>query len=388
MKRIVLLGSTGSIGRQALDVVRACRSQCTITGIAARSRIDEVRRQIKEFRPRIVSLWNEKDARELRAWCRKQHVPCEVVYGPEGLIQAATFSSADLVLSSVVGAVGLPPLMAAIRAGKDIALANKEALVVAGSLVMSEVKKRGVALLPVDSEHSAIFQCLKNEPSHAVSRIILTASGGPFYRSTKNHRDITVSDALDHPTWDMGPKITVDSASLMNKGLEAIEAHHLFQLPLKQVDIVIHPQSIVHSLVEFVDHSVLAQLSWPDMRLPIQYALTYPERIPSALRPLDLIKAKCLQFDRPDFRKFKCLTLALAAGTAGGTMPAVMNAANEVAVEFFLKKMIRFSDIPKVIEKVMNGHKNKTRPALDEILAADAEARLQAQRSARKYCTA
>jgi 1-deoxy-D-xylulose-5-phosphate reductoisomerase len=296
----------------------------------------------------------------------------------DGLMTAAQMES-DVVVSAVVGAIGLKPLVAAIRSRRTVALANKEALVVAGDLVMKEARRHGATILPVDSEHSAIFQCLKDESHDEVNKILLTASGGPFYRSKKSSAAITVTDALAHPTWMMGKKITIDSATLMNKGLEAIEAHHLFNVPLDRIEIVIHPQSIIHSMVEYVDGSVIAQMSLPDMRLPIQYAITYPARKPAPVQRLDLLQGVTLQFDRPDFKRFPCLGLALEAGLTGGTMPVVMNAANETAVNLFLNEKISFNDIPRIIERVMHSYSAKKNPDLDEIIAVDTEARLKAE---------
>ncbi|MGA2090612.1 MAG: 1-deoxy-D-xylulose-5-phosphate reductoisomerase [Endomicrobiales bacterium] len=380
MKKIVILGSTGSIGTQALDVVRLHPQYFSVVGLAGRSNVSLMKRHIKEFRPRIAAVWSDEDAADLSGWCKKLRLTTRIVSGLPGLLSVARLASADIVLSAVVGSIGLEPLMAAIAAGKTIALANKEALVVAGELIMAAAQKNGVTILPVDSEHSAIFQCLKNEKKSAVRRIMLTASGGPFYRCSKNPADITVDDALNHPTWKMGKKITIDSATLMNKGLEAIEASHLFGVGLDRIDIVIHPQSIVHSLVEYVDHCVIAQMSLPDMRLPIQYALSYPDRMPSSVRPLDLSALGGLTFDVPDFRRFPCLDLALSAGKRGGTMPAVMNAANEVAVGRFLNGDIRFTDIANIISSAMKSHRVVRRPELSEIIAADAEARVVAQK--------
>jgi len=375
MKKICVLGSTGSIGRQALDVVRHLPGRVKISALTGHSNLDLLKKQITEFRPEAASIWSEVSAAELRAWCRSKGFRTSVSSGEAGLIDAVECGSSQLVLSSVVGSAGLRPLMAAIKLGKDIALANKEALVAAGSIVMSEAKRRGSCILPVDSEHSAIFQCLKNEDHASVRRIFLTASGGPFYRSRIKPSRITVKDALAHPTWDMGPKITVDSATLMNKGLEAIEAHHLFGVKLANIQIVIHPQSIVHSMVEFIDSSVIAQLSNPDMRLPIQYALTYPARLRSSVKKLDLAKIGSLDFSGPDFGRFPCLGLALEAGKEGGTMPAVMNAANEAAVGLFLREKISFTAIPAVIRKTMDRHAKKNNPSIEHILAADSWAR-------------
>lgn len=383
MKRIGVLGSTGSIGRQAADVARRLKGKVRVSALSAHSSLPALKAQIREFRPEFASIWEPEAALELKAWCRKNGIRTEIGHGLTGLVEAAGRPGIDMVLSSVVGSVGLKPLMEAIRRGKDVALANKEALVVAGGIVMGAAAKRGVDVLPVDSEHSAIFQCMKGEKKSAVRRIFLTASGGPFYRSRKPHSRITVRDALAHPTWDMGPKITVDSATLMNKGLEAIEAHHLFGVPLKDIQIVIHPQSVIHSMVEFEDSSVIAQLSNPDMRLPIQYALTYPERLATGVRKLDPAAVGKLEFFEPDLDRFPCLALALRAAELGGTMPAAMNAANEVAVSLFLRKRLSFAGIPKVIARVMKAHKNTRKPALDEIFDADAWARAKAAEAAR-----
>jgi 1-deoxy-D-xylulose-5-phosphate reductoisomerase len=384
MKKICILGSTGSIGRQALDVVRHLSGALKISALTAHSNLRMLKTQISEFRPEAASIWSEDSANELRAWCRAKGFRTSISSGEAGLIEAVECGSSRLVLSSVVGSAGLRPLMAAIRLGKDIALANKEALVIAGSIVMSEAKRRGSAILPVDSEHSAIFQCLKNEDPGSVRRIFLTASGGPFYRSRIKPSKITVKDALAHPTWDMGPKVTVDSATLMNKGLEAIEAHHLFGVKLENIQIVIHPQSIVHSMVEFIDSSVIAQLSNPDMRLPIQYALTYPLRLRSSVKKLDLAKIGSLDFSSPDFGRFPCLRLALAAAKEGGTMPAAMNAANEVAVGLFLRGKLSFAGIPILIRKTMDRHVKKNTPSIEHILAADSWARSAAAAIAAK----
>jgi 1-deoxy-D-xylulose-5-phosphate reductoisomerase len=328
-------------------------------------------------------VWEETAALELKKWCVENHLKVQVLHGHEGLISAAVYKPVTLVISAVVGAAGLVPLLKAIDAGKNIALANKEALVAAGDIVMKRALQKGVDVIPVDSEHSAIFQCLGKCSRNSISKLILTASGGPFYRSNKKPASITVAEALAHPTWVMGKKITIDSATLMNKGLEAIEAHHLFGVPMDKIEIVIHPQSIVHSLVEFVDGSVLAQLSNPDMRLPIQYALTYPERVKSPVKQLDLSK-RALEFFKPEFKKFPCLQLALRAASTGGTMPAAMNAANETAVNAFLAEKIGFAEIPKVISKVMASHKVKRSPALKDILAADSEARELAEKIIQK----
>lgn len=375
MKNLVILGSTGSIGTQVLEIVKNQNKKYTIAALTTHSNLELFKKQIKKFNPEIVSVWEENKALELKEWIHRQQLKVKVFYGINGLIEAATYSKANLIVSSVVGAIGLEPLLAAINCKKNIALANKESLVVAGDLIMSQARKKNVHIIPVDSEHSAIFQCIKNENKAAIKRVLITASGGPFYKSKKDFSKITVEDALAHPTWVMGKKITVDSATLMNKGLEAIEAHHLFDIPYEKIDILIHPQSIVHSLVEFVDGSVLAQLSKPDMRLPIQYALSYPERNVSQVQQLDLTKIKRLDFDSPDFDRFQCLNLALKAGIAGGTLPVAMNAANEVAVHSFLDKKLNFADIPFIIEKVMSSHKINKNPSLKEILTVDLQSR-------------
>jgi len=368
MKKISILGSTGSIGLQAAAVVRKYRNDFSVRALASSSNIEELKKQILEFRPEVVSIQSETLSAELKGWCRSKGVKTRVVSGDDGL-------NCDIVLSAVVGFAGLKPLLAAINKGRTIALANKEALVVAGDIIIKKAKSRKSEIIPVDSEHSAIFQCLKNENGGNIRRILLTASGGPFYRSKKPLSEITAKHALEHPTWKMGRKITIDSATLMNKGLEAIEAHHLFGTPIEKIQIVIHPQSIIHSMVEFADSSVIAQMSYPDMKLPIQYALTYPERRPSDVRPLDLFSVAKLEFGKPDFRKFRCLELALAASSIGGTMPAVMNAANEESVRLFLDGAVSFTDIPKLIERAMKAHKPLRNPALDDIFESDRAAR-------------
>ena len=304
----------------------------------------------------------------------------KIVAGPEGLQEVASFAGADIVLSAISGAAGLLPTLAAIEAGKDIALANKETMVIAGDIVTEKAREKGVSILPVDSEHSAVFQCLQGQQHGNIKKIILTASGGPFLNYKKSElKKVTVSEALRHPRWKMGKKITIDSASMMNKGLEVIEAKWLFDLEMEQIDILIHPQSVVHSMVEFVDGSLLAQMGIPDMRTPIAYALTYPERIKNDLPLLDLAKTKNLEFLQPDVKKFTCIRLAYEAGTCGGTMPAVLNASNEVTVEAFLDKKIKFVDLPEIIDKVLSGHKVVKKPALEELLQADKWARMQAK---------
>jgi len=373
MKKIVILGSSGSIGTQALDVIRKLGKKAVVSGLSAHSNVELFKKQLLEFKPAVASIWYENSAILLRKWCKEKNIRTKIYFGQEGLLKLASLQSANTVLCALVGAAGLIPLIEAVKAGKTIALANKEALVIAGDIVYAEAKKSGAEIIPVDSEHSAIFQCLKGDV-HNAKRIILTASGGPFYKN-KNHTNISVEQALLHPTWLMGKKITIDSATLMNKGLEAIEAHFLFNMPFEKIEIVIHPQSVVHSLVEFVDGSTLAQMSEPDMRIAIQYAITYPQRFESCAKSLDLSKPRILEFFPPDFRRFPCLELALNAGSMGGLMPAVLNAANEAAVELFLNSKIKFTDIAQIVAKVLKGFKNKKNPTLNDILFTDSVVR-------------
>ncbi|HEX9899672.1 MAG TPA: 1-deoxy-D-xylulose-5-phosphate reductoisomerase, partial [Candidatus Methylomirabilis sp.] len=348
MKRLAILGSTGSIGTSTLDVVEGYPDRFQIVALAAGANLDRLEAQVRRFAPRLVSVGSEAGARELRR--RLGRVPTEVVWGTAGLLQAAADADADLVVSAIVGAGGLLPTMRAVAAGKDVALANKESLVMAGHLLTAEARVRGTRVLPVDSEHSAIFQCLAGNGMGGVRRIVLTASGGPFRtRSRSAMASITPEEALKHPNWSMGQKITIDSATLMNKGLEVIEAHWLFGLPMDQVDVIIHPQSIIHSLVEYVDGSVLAQLGVADMRIPIQYALTYPQRRANRVPRLLLEKLAGLTFEPVDREKFPCLDLAYEAARAGGSSPTVMNAANEIAVHRFLDRRIGFDEIPTLI---------------------------------------
>ena len=379
MKRLAILGSTGSIGAHTLDVVASHPDQFEVTALAAGNNVDLLEQQVRLFHPRFVAVAGEAAGRKLAR--RLAAAGVEVAWGIEGLSRAGADTGADMVVSAIVGGAGLVPTMAALRAGKTLALANKETLVMAGELVTAEARARGIRILPVDSEHSAIFQCLENGDTSQVRRLVLTASGGPFRTlPLEAFAAITPEDALRHPTWAMGKKITIDSATLVNKGLEVIEAQWLFGLPVDQVDVIVHPQSVVHSLVEYVDGSVLAQLGVPDMRLPIQYALCYPERpsLPSAAR-LDLTQADDLHFEKLDLRRYPCLALALEAGHRGGTYPAVLAAADEVAVERFLAGHIRFTDIPQVIKDTLDEHDNIPDPDLDGILAADAWARARAE---------
>lgn len=371
-RRIVILGSTGSIGVNALGVAELLGSSYRIVGLSAYGNTEKLLGQVHKYNPEVIAVWEESVAKDLRARNLRVHgKPLIVLSGIEGLVELATWPSANFVLSSVVGAVGLRPLLAALRASKTVALANKEALVMAGQLVVNEAKRWKATLLPVDSEHSAIFQCLQGSPKKAVQKLILTASGGPFYRYKKPLSRVTVEQALAHPTWRMGRKITIDSATLMNKGLETLEAAILFDLPIERCEVVIHPQSIVHSLVEFIDGAMLAQLSWPDMCLPIQYAMTYPDRTPGRLASLDLAKARKLEFYEPDFTRFPCLGLAREAARKGNTWPAVLNASDEVAVHAFLNGRIKFTEIAKVVENVLSKHKGSSRLSLEAVLEAD-----------------
>ena len=376
MKRIAILGSTGSIGVNTLNVVRKLGKGYRIVGISAQKNVDLLIEQIIEFRPVIVALSDEAAAEELKKRIyRFQPLP-KIYRGTSGLIEFARNPVSNFLVSALVGAAGLLPSLTAIEAGKDIALANKEILVMAGELVIKAARKRGIEILPMDSEHSAIFQCLRAERIENVRRLILTASGGPFYKYKKRPLEkVTVKETLRHPTWQMGRKITVDSATLMNKGFEAIEASHLFGIDINRIEILIHPQATVHSLVELVDGSILAQLGITDMRIPIQFALTYPERYLNRLQGLKLEKVGRLTFQKPNFRNFPCLGLALRAGRIGGTMPVVLNAVDEIAVEAFLKGKIKFTVIPKLIESVMAEHKVEKKPNLKEILKIDQWAR-------------
>jgi 1-deoxy-D-xylulose-5-phosphate reductoisomerase len=376
-KRVVILGSTGSIGESALKVARALPERMEVVGLAAGRSALSLLAQATEFKPRAVALY---DPAEITAIRGKLPTGTTCHGGPEGLIELATLAEADLVLISIVGTAGLAPALAAVRAGKDIAVASKEILVMAGEEVTREAARHNVRLLPVDSEHNAIFQCLAGEPERHIRRLILTASGGPFRLTpAADLARVTPEQALKHPTWSMGRKITIDSATLFNKGLEMIEARWLFGVPMEQVDVVVHPQSIVHSLVEFVDGSQLAQLSHSDMCFPIQYAVTYPDRLPNTLRPLDLAAVGSLTFQAPDAEKFPALRLAREAGTKGGTLPAVLNAANEIAVPAFLEGRILFPSIWHTVEAVMQRHVNHEHPTLEDILRADAWARATAQ---------
>ncbi len=374
MKALSLLGSTGSIGTQTLEIVAQYPDQFRIVGMAAGRNIKLFSEQIRQFKPQIVALQDESLLDDLKASIADVTPQPIILSGQAGIVEVARYGDAEVVVTGIVGCAGLLPTIAAIEAGKDIALANKETLIAGGPVVLPLVEKHGVKLLPADSEHSAIFQCLQGVPDRGLRRVILTASGGSFRdKPVEELANVTVADALKHPNWAMGRKITIDSATLMNKGLEVIEAHYLFGVDYDHIDIVIHPQSIIHSMIELQDTSVLAQLGWADMRLPLLYALSYPDRLPTDWEPLDLVKAGNLTFREPDHAKYPCMNLAYAAGRAGGCLPAVLNAANEEAVALFLDEKIKFLEIPTLIEKTIDrfASQNTLTPSLDDILAAD-----------------
>jgi 1-deoxy-D-xylulose-5-phosphate reductoisomerase len=375
MKKITILGSTGSIGFSALDVIEKNPQRFQVEALAAGRNIKLLKKQIEKFKPKVVAVSTKESALKLReALNAKSRV--KIFYDEEGLKEIASFPSADVVISAISGSAGLIPTLAAIEAGKDIALANKETMVMAGEIVTKRAIKKGVKIIPVDSEHSAIFQCLEGSKRQNFRRIILTASGGPFLNFTRNElRKVCLSQTLRHPNWKMGKKTTIDSASMMNKGLEVIEAKWLFNVGISDIDVLIHPQSIVHSLVEFIDGAFLAQMGIPDMKIPIAYALTYPERIINDLPSLDLVKTRNLEFLKPDIKKFPCLGLAYAAGLCGGTAPVVLNAADEVAVSAFIENKIRFIDLPNIMEKILGLHNSINNPSLEDILQADLWAR-------------
>jgi 1-deoxy-D-xylulose-5-phosphate reductoisomerase len=376
MKKVVLLGSTGSIGTSTIKVADDLPDRIRLVGLAAGNNLDLLLEQTRKHQPEAICINDPKKAKVARDTLG---TAAEVYCGAEGLIKLAMMPAADIVLIAIVGTAGLQPALAAIRAGKDIAIASKEILVMAGEIVMNEARKQGVRVLAVDSEHSAIFQCLEDKPPGSVRQLWLTASGGPFRKKPKEEfAGITVECALKHPSWVMGRKITIDSATLFNKGLEMIEARWLFDIEMPRVKVVIHPQSVVHSMVEFVDGSILAQLSTPDMCLPIQYALTYPERALSERVQTNLAKLGSLTFEEPDEERFPALSLARRAGEAGGTLPAVLNAANEVAVDAFIQGRINFPHITETVRLTMERHRVMPHPTLDEILEADAWARAEA----------
>ena len=390
VKAITLVGSTGSIGTQTLDIVTQYPDQFRIVGLAAGRNVEMLAAQIRQFRPKIAAICSEEQLPALQEAIKDLDPQPILLAGEAGVIEVARYGDAQTVVTGIVGCAGLLPTIAAIEAGKDIALANKETLIAGSPVVLPLVEKHGVKLLPADSEHSAIFQCLQGVPKGGLRRILLTASGGAFRDwDVEKLAEVTVADALKHPNWSMGRKITVDSATLMNKGLEVIEAHFLFGLDYEDIEIVIHPQSIIHSLIELQDTSVLAQLGWPDMRLPLLYALSWPERIYTNWERLDLVKAGNLTFREPDHQKYPCMQLAYAAGKAGGSMPAVLNAANEQAVALFLEEKIRFLDIPRCIEWVCDRHQNDNcvNPSLNDILAADTWARQEVLTATEKLAT-
>lgn len=368
-KKISILGSTGSIGTSTLDICRQHKDKFEVVGLAAGTNMSVLAEQIREFQPQLVSVKSESEYNELK---KSNFTDVEIVFGEEGAIQVATIASADMVMSAIVGAAGLMPTMKAIEQGKTIGLANKESMVIAGEIMSSLARQKNVKILPVDSEHSAIFQCLHNENLDDVDNLILTASGGPFFQKPiEEFKNITVEQALKHPNWDMGAKITIDSATMMNKGLEVMEAQQLFHLSVEKIKVVVHPQSIIHSMVEFIDGAVMAQMGEPDMREPIAFALSYPRRISTNIKKLDLPKREQLTFFEPDFEKFPCLRLAFEVAKKGGSSAPVLNAANEVLVDYFLRKKIGFMDIPKFLEKVLEKHSVKPLNTLDDVLSAD-----------------
>ena len=384
MKHLAILGSTGSIGQNALSVVESHSDEFVVTGLAANTSVDRIEQQVRQFRPRLVAVRDEEAASQLRKRLKGVRT-VEVLSGSEGVSAVATMAEVDLVLEAMGGSAGLLPTLEAIQCGKDLAFVNKEVLVMCGSLIMEAAKDCGVRLLPVDSEISAIFQCLSNVNSDSgnhgdIHRLILTGSGGPFRETPLNQlNSVTPQQALQHPNWKMGEKITIDSATMMNKGFEVIESQWFFDVKLSQIEVVIHPESIIHSMVEFVDGSLLAQLGVSDMRLPIQYALTYPCRLPTSVPRLDLSQIGALHLEPVDSEKFPCLELAYSAAKVGGTLPTVLSSADEVVVQAFLSRQIGFTDIPKYLEEVMTRHDVTFQPTLDDILAADQWARAVAQ---------
>ena len=373
-KGLVILGSTGSIGKQALEIVSIYPSRLNVVALAARNDIPILVEQVKKFQPQLVALATEEGKQKLLA--ALPDIKAEIVVGPEGLIKAATMPTAKMVVVAIPGAAPLSAALAAVQAKKDIALATKEVLVAAGDLFMKEVAANKVKVFPIDSEHSAITQCLRGEDRKTIKRLIITASGGPFLKTpVEKFATLTAKEALKHPTWKMGPKVTIDSATLMNKGLEVIEAHHLFGLDYSQIEVIIHPESTIHSMVEFIDGSIIAQLGAPDMRVPIQYALLEEERQQNMWGRLDFTKIAQLTFQKPDFAKFPCLQYAYDSGKKGGTTTAVLNAASEVAVRLFLDGKLNFAEIPQRIKAVLDKHESQPIASLDNVLAADAWAR-------------
>ena len=372
MKYISILGATGSIGTQTLDVIRKEKDNFSLEGISINKNTDMAIRIIDEFAPKHVAVMDDSAYEKIKVYCDTAKKNIEVSYGIEGLNKIATLPNVEIVVTSIVGMIGLIPTLNAIKAGKHIALANKETLVVGGELVMAEAKRNGVMILPVDSEHGAVFQCLQGNRIEEADKIILTASGGPFRGKKINDLiNVTCKDALKHPKWNMGKKITIDSATLMNKGLEVIEAHWLFGMDYKDIEVVVHPQSIIHSMVEYIDGSIVAQMGTTDMKLPIQYAINYPKRHKRVVEALDFYKMGSLTFEKPDLDTFKCLKLAYEAGEIGGTMPTILNGANEVAVELFLEDKIKFLKIADIIEECMNKFSYSSKFSVDDILQTD-----------------
>lgn len=372
MKNISVLGSTGSIGTQTLEIAREKKEEFNIVAIAAGSSVDKLEEQIREFRPQIAALYDEKAAKDLRD--RVSDLEVKIVSGMDGLIEVSAWESADILVTGIVGMIGIRPTIAAIKAGKTIALANKETLVCAGHIIMPLAKEMGVSILPVDSEHSAIFQSMNGEKHGQIEKILLTASGGPFRGKKRQELEsVDLAAVLKHPNWVMGPKVTIDSASLVNKGLEVMEAHWLFDVDLDRIQVLIHPQSILHSAVQYVDGAVIGQMGTPDMKLPIQYALTYPDREFLGGKRVDFFELANLTFEKPDIDTFRGLALAYRACTTGGSLPTVFNAANEVAVKFLMQGKIRFLEIPDIIEKAMDSHRLIANPSVDDILEAQAE---------------
>ena len=378
MKNISILGATGSIGTQTLDVIRNSEGKINLIGITANSSVDKIKEIIGEFEPKYVAMMDENSSKIIEEFCNKEYPNIQVFNGIDGLVKIATLEEIDTVVTSVVGMIGLKPTIAAIEAKKDIALANKETLVVAGELVMNKAKENNVKILPVDSEHSAIFQSLSGYKNKDINKILLTASGGPFRGKTIDDlKDVTVKEALKHPKWNMGQKISIDSATLMNKGLEVIEAHFLFDCDYDNIEVIVHPQSIIHSMVEYKDASVIAQLGSPDMRLPIQYALNYPERKGMIAKPVNFYELGALTFEKPDLETFKCLRFAYEAGKIGGLAPTILNGANEEAVALLLKEKIKFLQIAEIIEECMSVFKENYYDELnlDNIIELDKKVR-------------
>ena len=378
MKNISILGATGSIGTQTLDVIRNSDGKINLIGITANSSVDKIKEIIGEFEPKYVAMMDENSSKIIEGFCNKEYPNIQVFSGIDGLVKIATLEEIDTVVTSVVGMIGLRPTIAAIEAKKDIALANKETLVVAGELVMNKAKKNNVKILPVDSEHSAIFQSLSGYKNKDINKILLTASGGPFRGKTIDDlKEVTVKEALKHPKWNMGQKISIDSATLMNKGLEVIEAHFLFDCDYDNIEVIVHPQSIIHSMVEYKDASVIAQLGSPDMRLPIQYALNYPERKGMIAKPVNFYELGALTFEKPDLETFKCLRFAYEAGKIGGLAPTILNGANEEAVALLLKEKIKFLQIAEIIEECMSVFKENYYDELnlDNIIELDKKVR-------------